>query len=421
MGWVESTKVLLDKYQEMTVPIEEIVPQIQAGQPGIWHEGSDIAKGLAQDQEAVSQDVSQILGGLESVWSGGAADKLSQRLRAVRSSMTGAQQTFHDNSGTHATAASMLDNLRNQMAPMSAEPLTNALKSGKNLFDSDVMAEMRDHNAASAKNLQLYQEFTHQTQANSGQLKYDYGKIGAYDGGVTVNHQPSTPGPNQPAAGKPGPGGRWPGGVSSHVSGPTGPVPGASGTSSQGSGVSGAGGPGSYHGGSSGDYPHSPNPADATNTSSYLEPTSSGQSRFAPPGIAGYQPGASSPNSGGPSGSGLGYTPGIGFGSAGGGSEGGATTPRGPGGGPGGGYRVGAGEFGPRSSGSAGTGAPRGGAAGERGLPGAGMSGGRGGKKEDDAEHSRKYVLDTDDIFSGEEATIDPVTGLRSTPPTLGA
>lgn len=417
MGWVESTKALLDKYQEMTVPIEEIVPQIQAAQPGVWHEGSDIAKGLAQAQEAVSQDVSEILGGLESVWSGASADKVSQRLRTVRSSMTGAQQTFHDNSGTHASAAAMLDNLRNQMAPMSAEPLTNALKSGKNLFDSDVLSEMRSHNEASAKNLQLYQEFTHQTQSNSGQLKYDYGKLGAYDGGVTVNQQPSVPGPGHPPAGPPGPGGWRPGGPDPSATGPGDQPPGASGASSQGGpgpGVSGGHNrdSGPYIG--SGNYPHSPNPADATSTSGYVEPTGSGQSRFTPPGIAGYQPGGSGPSSGG---SGLGYTPGIGFGSTGGESGGTATTPRGPGGG----SRVGAGEFGPRGSGGAGTGAARGGAAGERGMPGAGMSGGRGGKKEDDAEHNRKYVLDTDDIFSGEEAAIDPVTGLRSTPPTLGA
>ncbi|WP_158688137.1 MULTISPECIES: hypothetical protein [Actinomycetes] len=414
---MESTKALLDKYQEMTVPIEEIVPQIQAAQPGIWHEGSDLAKGLAGDQEAVSQDVSEILGGLESVWSGAAADKVSQRLRTVRSSMTGAQQTFHDNSGTHASAAAMLDNLRNQMAPMSAEPLTNALKSGKNLFDSDVMAEMRSHNEASAKNLQLYQEFTHQTQSNSGQLKYDYGKLGAYDGGVSVNHQPSDPGPGHPPAGPPGPGGRRPGGPDPYETGPGGQVPGASGASSPGPGVSGGHSPYRDTGPYSGSYPRSPSPADATSTSSYLEPNSSAQSRFTPPEIAGYQPGASGPGSGGSGGSGLGYTPGIGFGSTGGESGGAATTPRGPGGG----SRVGAGEFGPRGSGGAGTGALRGGAAGERGMPGAGMSGGRGGKKEDDAEHNRKYVLDTDDIFSDEEATIDPVTGLRSTPPTLGA
>ncbi|MET9263401.1 hypothetical protein [Amycolatopsis sp. NPDC004079] len=430
MGWVESTKALLDKYQQMTVPIEEIVPQVQAGQPGIWHEGSDIAKGLARDQEAVSQDISQILGGLESVWSGTAADKVSQRLQTVRSSMTDAQQTFHDNSGTHTSAASMLDNLRNQMAPMSAEPLTNALRSGKNLFDSDVMAEMRNHNAASDKNLQLYQEFTHQTQANSGQLKYDYGKIGAYDGGgVTVNRQPGGPDAGRPAVGKsgkvgevgkPGPGGgeRWTGSTGPGVTGPDSQSPGVNGAG--GSGLyPGDGNPGSGNPGSGG-HPRVPNPSDATSASGYPGPGGPGQSGFVPPGYAGYQPGGSGPNSGGSSGSGLGYTPGIGFGPAGGGSQGGATTLRGPGGSPGAGSRAGAGEFGPRGSG-AGTGAARGGAAGERGMPGAGMSGGRGGKKEDDAEHNRKYVLDTDDIFADEEATIDPVTGLRSTPPTLGA
>jgi len=49
-----------------------------------------------------------------------------------------------------------------------------------------------------------------------------------------------------------------------------------------------------------------------------------------------------------------------------------------------------------------------------------GAGGGRG-KSEEDAEHNRKYVLDTDDIFAGEDAAIDPATGLRATPPTLGA
>jgi hypothetical protein len=45
--------------------------------------------------------------------------------------------------------------------------------------------------------------------------------------------------------------------------------------------------------------------------------------------------------------------------------------------------------------------------------------GGRG-KKEDDEEHQRKFVLDTDTLFGEEGRTVDPVTGLPVVPPTIG-
>jgi hypothetical protein len=48
--------------------------------------------------------------------------------------------------------------------------------------------------------------------------------------------------------------------------------------------------------------------------------------------------------------------------------------------------------------------------------------GGRGkGEREEDAEHNRKYGLDDDSLFTDEARTIDPVTGLPVTPPTIGA
>ncbi|MFF0144694.1 hypothetical protein ATK36_3126 [Amycolatopsis sulphurea] len=423
MDPADIAKQYFQLHKELTVPVEEIVQQIQGGNSRDWHRGIDIARRMATDQEALSQDVSTALGSLESVWQGDAANQVSARLQKVRASMLDAHQTFLDNGGTHTTATTLYDNLRNQITQMPAKP-DLAPAAGKSWYEYDHMWQLVEYTAAADESLQQYQEFTNQTQGNTGRLKSDYGQIGAYDGGdVRIERQPDAQ--HQPAASKPG--GSVPGNAHRGVTG--GHLPGIGTSAGHPGGPAGPGGPDGVNGpgapgGTSGSNPtHGPG-SDHTTTAGYQP--SPVQPGLAPPSWGGYQPGTggSGTQGFGPGGFGTGEL-GAGAGGFGPGTTpfgtGGATS--GPGEGPatrspgnssGTGARTGAGEPGAR------TGSMRGGAAGERGLPGAGAAGGRGGKKEEDAEHDRKYVLDTDDIFTDEDL-VDPVTGLRSAPPTLGA
>ncbi|MGW4398410.1 WXG100 family type VII secretion target [Amycolatopsis nivea] len=418
MKFWEPIKQYLDQHQELTVPIEDIVKEVQASDPSSWHDGAATARELASEQETMSQDMSGTMTKLESCWSGQGADLVSERLRKIRASMVDAHQAFAANENTHATGIAMHENLRNQLTSIPPAP-TASPTPAMGLMNADVMSKLIEHDTAQQKNLDTYEKFTSDSQGNTQQLKADYGKIGTYDGGdVTIQQHPATE--MKPPPGPAAPGDRSPDDV-----GPTfspghnsAPPPDAS-----------AGNP----------LPGSGN--DHTSTSSYTPPASGsnvdtpwrGGTRTPPlPGprnefggtpISGpgdgrlgdiserLGGGSGRPGSEGRSGSGRS------------GSEGGSGRPGTgkPGGSSG---RLG-GEAGPRS----GAGASEGAAsrvAGERGAPGGkGMSGaaapgGQRGKKEEDDEHERKYVLDVD-LFAEDGTAVDPETGMRPTPPTLGA
>ncbi|WP_033292128.1 WXG100 family type VII secretion target [Amycolatopsis jejuensis] len=407
----EIARQYFEKYRQSMVPIDQIVSQLRAGDPAGWHQGVGDARQMATQQEAVSQDLTQIIGDLESVWSGGAADKASGRLQQVRASMIDAHQAFLDNSGTHTTGVAMFENLRNQLSPMPAKP-DLAPGSRTNWYEYDHLWQLVEYSDAANKNLQLYQDFSTQTQANSGRLKYDYGAIGAYDGGdVTIDRQPeaSRISGGEPVAGHSA--GVGPG----HSPGTVQPGPGGAGYSS---GTIGPGPTGTDHTSAAG-YPGSTsNRAPGSGGFPGVTGNSGGQG----PGASGYLPGAGfSGDDGGAATSGPGNAnrgsgnatrvPGSANRVPGSANRGPGNVTRGPGGETG--TRTGGPERGGRVTAGTRT-------AGERGLPGVGTAGGRGGKKEEDEEHERKYVLDVD-LFADDEPAVDPETGLRPAPPTLGA
>ncbi|GAA3586567.1 hypothetical protein GCM10022222_84100 [Amycolatopsis ultiminotia] len=414
----------MEQHQPPSVPIDQIVRQVQAGNPAGWHQGLADSRQMATDQEALSQDMTQILGRLEPAWSGAAAGQVSSRLQKVRASMIDAHQTFLDNNATHTNNTTMYENLRNQLAPMPGKP---SLAPGQTADWSnyDYLAKAMAYSDASEKNLATYQSFVDQSRGNSGQLKYDYGTVGAYDGGdVSLNHQPgSTAQPDGPRSAGGGtqspPGGA--GGSPAYSGGPS-SVPGQSG------GTGGYPGAGPHPGG------------DSTTTSSVGQPGYPDVPGTVGTGTGtGFGSGGSGPGNSGPGGSGGlgGFSPGglgPGTGTGGGAGRFGGTGPGTPGGGAGSGARgnnpgAGARGNGPGAGARTGTGvespgvrpgaAGRVGAAGERGMSSAGAPGGRGGKKDEDEEHERKYVLDVD-LFADDKSAVDPVTGLRPTPPTLG-
>ncbi|MFE3171440.1 WXG100 family type VII secretion target [Amycolatopsis sp. NPDC059090] len=422
MKFWEPIKQYLDQHQELTVPIEDIVKEVHASDPSGWHTGATSAHEVASELEAISQDMSGTLTKLESSWTGQGADLVAERLRRVRASAIDAHQAFAANENTHATGIAMHENLRNQLTTIPPAP-TGSPTPAAGLMNADVMSKMLEHDSAQQKNLDTYEKFTAESQGNTQQLKVDYGKIGTYDGGdVTIQQHPSAEAKPQP--------------------GPVAPE------------QHSTGGPGSTFTPSTGSSPHSSSAAntrsggetDHTSTSGYAPPPPSGPTVDTPwrgetrgpstPGPAnefgiapisnpgGERLGGISERLGGGSGrigSGSGRI-GNDLGKLGGpgrpGSEGGSGRPGGNSGRPGG-------EPGPRSGVGASEGAAsrlsaERGTPGGKGLPGAAAAGGQRGKNEEDEEHERKYVLDVD-LFADDGTAVDPETGMRPTPPTLGA
>ncbi|MBB4685312.1 WXG100 family type VII secretion target [Amycolatopsis jiangsuensis] len=388
------------------VPIEEIVSQVLAGDTGGWHEGATAARELATEQEALSQDLSRTLAKLESTWSGQSSELAASRMQKLRASTIDGGQTFTDNGGTHTTGISMHDALRNRLTPLPPKP---GLAPGSRVdwYDYDMLSKVTEYNDTAQQNLELYQDFTTQTQGNSQQLKTDYGTIGAYDGGdVTIDRQ--SPGP-QKSTGGPGP------------NGPSGGAPTAPG-STPGPGTA----PATQH--LPGQDPSAPGTGAGSGTGSDQTTTAGSVPPSSGPLVPG---GGNGPNGYGP-GSGPGSGPGFAGGFGGAGAAGGGIAAR-LGGGGGTSARFGSGgtaggpEAGPGARSGSGAGESAAsrvgggrGTAGAKGMSGAAAPGGQRGKKEEDEEHERKYVLDVD-LFADDDKAVDPATGMRPVPPTLGA
>ncbi|MGW7532181.1 hypothetical protein [Amycolatopsis sp. NPDC054798] len=423
MKFWEPIKQYLDQHQELTVPIEDIVKEVQSSDPSGWHEGAATARELASEQEAMSQDLSGTLTKLESCWTGQGADLVAERLRRVRASAIDAHQAFAANENTHATGIALHENLRNQLTSIPPAP-TASPTPAVGLMNVDVLSQLVEHDSAQQKNLETYEKFTSESQGNSQQLKVDYGKIGTYDGGdVTIQQHPATEIKPQPGPEAPGEQHRPPSEAGSTFS------------------------PGTAHHSTS--SPSSPNANtlpgrqnDHTTTSGYTPPpTNSGSNadqpwrggtkspsvpgpvnEFGIPPINGTSGGIADRLGGGSGRIGDGR-PGSGSGRP--GSEGGSGRSGNSPGKTGGGSGRFGGEAGPRSGAGASEGAAsrvsaERGAPGGKGLPGAATTGAQRGKNEEDEEHQRKYVLDVD-LFADDGTAVDPETGMRPTPPTLGA
>ncbi|WP_116199539.1 hypothetical protein [Amycolatopsis circi] len=423
MKFWEPIKQYLDQHQELTVPIEDIVQQVQASEPSGWHEGVTMARELATEQEALSQDLSGTLTKLESCWSGEGADLVSERLRKVRASAIDAHQAFAANENTHATGIAMHENLRNQLTPIPPAPKGSPTPAA-GLMNADVMSKLLEHDSAQQKNVETYEKYTLESQGNTQQLKVDYGKIGAYDGGdVTIQQHPSTEAKPQPGPAAPeqhargGTGSTFDPGTahsstSQHSSSTANGLPGRENDHTSTSGytpppVSSPNVDNPWHGGTR--TPSAPGPVNEFGITPINGP-SDGRLGDISERLGG------GPGSSGRTGGGSGRLGGSGRP----GSEGGPGRP-GPGGGSG---RLG-GEAGPRfGAGASESAASRlsaeRGAPGGKGLSGAAAPGAQRGKNEEDEEHERKYVLDVD-LFADDGTAVDPETGMRPTPPTLGA
>ncbi|WP_328610482.1 hypothetical protein OG943_15550 [Amycolatopsis sp. NBC_00345] len=397
-------------------PVPEVVAQMMGGNSSSWSESGGTSTSAASKHSEVAANLSTMLNKLEPAWTGKAAEGARQRTTVFTAAIDSASSAFNANGGNVADAAHGFDRAKGSMDPMGSPP-------DKSFFDivtpwdTDTEDAINTYNQKAEKNLGIYNTYAAHLDGQASGLRTDYGQISPVFGDSSdsstdtgsggqsrrdTTHSMGTPGGGAhsvtpmvtPPAASPPPGGMPSGGHGVDVP--------AAGYHPPG------GGPGSDLGGG------------GTSTAGYVPPPA-----FPPggnlPGGTSFTPGPGSGAGGfGPGSGGLDYLGGPG---GVGGFSGGNSAGGGPGGGvAGGGRQTGAGRgFTEESVRGPGGGVGRAGGSGAAGGPGGMGPGGRGGKKEEDAEHQRKYVQDAETLFTDEDRKLpDPTTGLPPVPPVIG-
>jgi hypothetical protein len=408
------------------VPIADEVKAIKAGNSSGWHESASTGTDVGQQVRDLSTETMEVGKTLRAAWSGKASEAAIARLDALGSVLHMTAGTFQDNSRNVQTQAEFFDYTRGNLTDLPDPPPDQALaQMGASPWLFDTESLVKDYNAKQQHNTDLYNAYANHGSASGGSLSADYGQLAAFNAGnISVADSAVAPPPQTKAS--VGAGGRHrapdnpPAASGSHgVNAPSGVTP-----------PPATGHPGSAGGG----VPGGANGAGPSGIGSGGEGTTT----------AGVAPPAGFPPSGGAGGGlvpPLSSGPGVGAGSAGtpsplsavGGLGGfldgpggvGGKTPAGPGAGsglPGGGRQTGArgGMVDEPVRGGA-TDSSRGGSRSQGGPGGMGQAG-RGKSSEEDREHERKYMLDTDTLFTDEDRKeLDPTTGLPPVPPTIGA
>lgn len=380
---------------------------------------------------ARARQIETLAASMEEGWTGdagGAAQRGAGPLAVEHAGAAEAMSTAKELLTDQATQWSDTKSRVQPVPPVPAEPSTFKQLITFGSANRDYESQVRRSNEAAQSNVDAMTTWTGASAVNGRTMPSSYGQIdpGTLDVGMT---QPATP-PSvrgRSTGTDTGTGRRTAGG--NDRGGTTGPSTTTPGTTTGTTTTTSSGGD---------------QPGDATGTTGFVPPSL----RPGGTGGAGTFPGSGNLNGDGGTGDGFGPGLGIGGGFAGGsgGSDGSATGGgrfgggAGAGGGAGSGAGTGAGNqagsrvLGGGSGSGAGTsgepmgrgaGMARAGVAGRPGAAGTGgmPHGGKGGEKDEDQEHQRKYVLDDDEHFmlgeDGERVT-DPRTGLPPVPPVIG-
>ncbi|WP_409466801.1 hypothetical protein [Amycolatopsis sp. GA6-003] len=400
----------------------ELAHKVLAG-PGTsdWHRGAGRAADLGEQHHEASDLVARMSTGLESAWTGRAADAAQTRIRALAEIASVSAAIYTTNGANLSDVAHGFDAMKTSLQPMPDQPPHLSFIDRSTPWDTDAEKEINHYNAVAQQNVDRYQAYVQHARTGSQQLQSDYGRLDDFGGrSDTVSSRlKSRQGPDEaPVFPKPRNSGHPPEGppptAAPPVSGP--PVSGPPATQH------GPGGTQGPSGKPSPDIAPQPRTDERTTVSGWApdpaaatvapRPGESGNSTSSP-GLVGIPP-QNKPGT-------AGATGGIAKGES---NRAGEPRSRPGGPPPRPGKGTGLGEEGraanPSARGTAG-------APGSRGSPGiGGITPAQGkGKDEDREDHHRKYGLETDSAFTfddddGGERTVDPRTGLPPTPPTIG-
>jgi uncharacterized protein YukE len=393
---------------------DEAVRAILAGSSNQWHTGASTASTLAQQHQELSSAVLAFAGKFESAWTGTASDAAQHRMKKLGDALNVTSDTLGNNSGNVSGVASHFDSTKSKLVKLPGQPPEKGFFDTVSPWNTDTEDSINAYNKASQENQVVYHNYATTTRAQSQQLHSDYGQLGEFDGGDIA----IAPGPETPPEVKHGKtGGTDTRNQQGHD---TTPPPGTV-TPPPSTGNHSVTPPGGHTPGTDTPSGHGSG-HDGTNTAGWTPPSTGnvpGGSGWVPGGIPGGPGtdtrGISNPYVGG--GVGWNLEPGTGTGS-------GGKVPGGPGSGgtgstPGPGRQTGV--RGPVEE-PVTRGGPGTSRAGNRlnGGPGGMAPGGRG-KGEEDQEHQRKYVVDSDQLFTEDgQKLVDPETGYPAVPPTIG-
>ncbi|WP_370940415.1 hypothetical protein [Amycolatopsis sp. cg13] len=417
------------------VPAPELAQKVLNG-PGtsVWHEGAGRAVQLSSQHHEASDLVARMSTGLESAWTGRAADAAQTRIRALAEIASVSAAIYTTNGANLSDVAHGFDAMKTSLQPMPDRPPHLTFLDRASPWETDAEREITQYNAVAQQNVDRYQAYVQHARTGSQQLQTDYGRLDDFGGrnttaGSSMKAQrrpktaphfpePRNPGhpPDAPPVSGPPPGP----GVTREKPGPSREPQPRTGDQTTASGWS-------------------PDPATTgppPTAAPHTETSGSASGTWMPGpvgvpaqggrGTAGNTGGSTGETTRGRTGGSTGETTGGRTGGIAGGESNRAGGPRSRTDGPsrpGIGRGTGAGEE-PRAPGNTTRGTT--GATGTRGTPGiTGTTPARGKDKDQDSqEHHRKYGLDTDAAFSitddDGERTVDPRTGLPPTPPTIG-
>ncbi|EMD28123.1 hypothetical protein B0293_37655 [Amycolatopsis azurea DSM 43854] len=413
LGWAGD--VLSGNVGAQAMPVPEVVRLVQAGDSSSWFRNSDTAHRASNKHSEVAAKLSNMLNNLEPAWTGKAAEGARERTKAFTTAVDSAGSALNANGDNVADSAHGFNRAKDSMEPM-GEPPDKGFLDVVSPWDTDTEKAINEYNAKAQKNLGVYQAYAAHVDGQGQGLRADYGEIVPEFGS-------SSTGDSTPVRGF---GGRGDSGDSGDDH------PARSGGQPMTPTVGGAPPPGPVAG------PGHAGTGSVSGPGSVTVPVADGGQVNDRTAAAGHIPldsrtglplpntpipGVTGPGSGpgsGPTVSGVNLVGGPGGGGAAGGL-GGAGKPSKAGGLPGSGRQTGA--RGPvEEAGRGGAGAGRG-AGGRLANGPAGMAPGMGrGAKEEDKERQRKYLREDATLFTDEDKkSVDPVTGLPPTPPTIGA
>ncbi|UKD54123.1 hypothetical protein L3Q65_40635 [Amycolatopsis sp. FU40] len=396
------------------VPAPELAQKVLGG-PGTsgWHDGASQAAQLSSQHHDAGDLVSRMSTGLESAWTGRAADAARTRIRALAEIASVSAAIYTTNSANLSDVAHGFDAMKTSLQPMPDKPPQLTFLDRISPWDTDAEKEINHYNAMAQQNVDRYQAYVQHARTGSRQLQTDYGRLDDFGG------RSNTAGSRMKARRRPDEAPHFPEPRNSgHPPTAAPPVSGAA----VPQGPSAKPGPG-----------RAPGPDERTTVSGWSpDPATATGSPSGAPYTGGSGSGSSTGTPGIPAQGTVGHDGGRGAGKRAERenklpgeprSRTSAPSPRpgtgtGKGAGAGTGAGKGTGEE-PRP-----TTTPTRGTPGSRGAPGVSGPTPNRRKDEDPQDHHRKYGLESDSAFSltdddGDRA-VDPRTGLPPTPPTIG-
>ncbi|MFD8497645.1 hypothetical protein [Amycolatopsis sp. NPDC059657] len=382
----------------------DLVKQIQEGKgTATLQRARDIGQAQSGQQDQIETDSRQMMSALESAWTGKSSDAARVYVEPLATTAASASESLRNNSNIVQDQIHQFDSLKNTLhKDVTNEAPERGFWDKATPWDTDTEDAIEERNRKVQENLQRYNTYAAQTDANKPAMTTDYGQLTDDQGGDFKLEKEEPPTPPRKKTPPENPGKHETTGKSSEETGKQTVRPGDPGY------------PLLY----SEDRPNGLMPPDDTKTSSYKPPTTATpplpHETQVPVGQYDstrnpnqYLNSNFGPGTGTGSGAGTGGTRGFGTGSGGGSSSGA-------------GQNMGAGKgsgAGMPGEGAA-RGGPAGGNAGRGGRPGApgmgGMPGGAKGQGEEDTEHQRPSYLveaDPESVFGTDAKTAPPVIG----------